>query len=338
MHLINRLRSKVLNFNSLIDLLEERFPNVKLKTSLPVKVFGCVCYVHNPKHKQNKWNAKALKCVFLGYSTTQKGYKVHHPLTQRYIVSKDVLFEEKFFYYKPMGNESHREMDKILISEENQLSNDSPLLVDAQPNTIFELKLPQIPNFTDNDSSHHLPTSADDTQVIVPYPKYYQRQKKGKKPVEGKEITVPNEDNNTVSSSEPLASTIGGDEENQNQESLSNQNSGYLSFEQGGDDLPIALRKGIRTWVKPIPFAVASYLDYHKVSPQYKAFLTQIQEIPIPKTPQEALTNIRCKEAMDEEMRALLQNDTWEIVDLPRDKKIVGCRWYIPLSASQMVL
>ena len=85
MHLINRLPSKVLSFKSPLELLEECFPTVKLKTGLPVKVFGCVCYVHNPKHKQNKWNAKALKCVFLGYSTTQKGYKVYHPLTRKYI-------------------------------------------------------------------------------------------------------------------------------------------------------------------------------------------------------------------------------------------------------------
>ena len=34
---------------------------------------------------------------------------------------------------------------------------------------------------------------------------------------------------------------------------------------------------------------------------------------------------------MDEEMRALLQNETWEIVDLPRDKKIIGCRWVYTL-------
>ena len=192
--------------------------------------------------------------MFLGYSTTQKGYKVYHPLTRKYIVSKDVLFEEKLFYYKPMGNESHREMDKILISEDKQLTNDSssdsPLLVDAQPKNDFRSEFPQIPHFTNNDSNHPLPTSAADTQVIVPYPKYYQRQKKGMKLVEGKEITVPNEDNN---SSEPLASTKGGDEENQNSISPSS--------EKGGDDLPIALSKGIRTCVRPIPFVMASYLD-----------------------------------------------------------------------------
>ena len=281
MHLINRLPSKVLSFKSPLELLEECFPTVKLKTGLPVKVFGCVCYVHNPKHKQNKWNAKALKCVFLGYSNTQKGYKVYHPLTRKYIVSKDVLFEEKLFYYKPIGNESHREMDKILISEENQLPNDSSLdspPIDAQPTNDCRSEFPQILHFTDNVSSDAQtfdndrchssdPPSAADIQVITPYPKYYQRQKKGMKFVGGNETTVPNEDNKY---SESLASIKGGDEENQNSGKRGdeeNQNSG-----KRGDDLPIALRKGTRTCVRPIPFAMASYLDYQKVSTQYKAF------------------------------------------------------------------
>ena len=321
-HLINRLPSKVLDLRSPIDLLEECFPNIKLKTSLPVKVFGCVCYVHNPKYKQNKWNAKALKCVFLGYSTTQKGYKAYHPLTRKYIVSKDVLFEEKCFYYKPIGNESHREIDRLLISE-NLLINDSHLLsdssplVDAQSYTELGLELPQISLPTDTISN-----LADDTHTIISYPKYYQR-KKGKKLVASYEIPIPHVDNNPVISGELLESAEGGDG--------SNQNSEILSSERGGNDLPIALRKGTRSCVKPIPFAMTSYLNYQNVSPQYKTFLTHIQEIPITKNPQEALSNTQWKAAMDEEMKALLQNDTWEVVDLPREKKTVGCKWVYTL-------
>lgn len=26
-------------------------------------------------------------------------------------------------------------------------------------------------------------------------------------------------------------------------------------------------------------------------------------------------------------MRALMKNDTWELVDAPEEKKIVGCKW-----------
>lgn len=30
---------------------------------------------------------------------------------------------------------------------------------------------------------------------------------------------------------------------------------------------------------------------------------------------------------MDEKMKALERNDTWEIVERPRGKKLVGCKW-----------
>ena len=42
---------------------------------------------------------------------------------------------------------------------------------------------------------------------------------------------------------------------------------------------------------------------------------------------QEALENLDWKSAVLEEMNALRKNRTWELVDLPREKKIVGYKW-----------
>ena len=42
---------------------------------------------------------------------------------------------------------------------------------------------------------------------------------------------------------------------------------------------------------------------------------------------QEALDDPNWKLAVLEEMNALRKNGMWELVDLPRDKKIVGCKW-----------
>ena len=102
-------------------------------------------------------------------------------------------------------------------------------------------------------------------------------------------------------------------------------------FESDKDALPIALRKGIGTCTNPVPYAMVNYLNYNKVSQNYHAFLSAIQEIPIPRNVQEAMKNQRWKEAMDEEMRALLLNHTWNIVPLPKGKKPVGCRWVYTL-------
>ena len=72
--LINRLPTRVLGKKSPIELLTHSsslFP-------IPPKVFGCVSFVHNHYPTRKKLDPRALKCVFLGYSPIQKGYKCYH--------------------------------------------------------------------------------------------------------------------------------------------------------------------------------------------------------------------------------------------------------------------
>lgn len=63
--------------------------------SLPPRVFGCVCFVHfHLVYTSDKFSprARAVKCVFLGYSRTQKGYKCYDPISGKFYVSADVTF------------------------------------------------------------------------------------------------------------------------------------------------------------------------------------------------------------------------------------------------------
>ena len=41
----------------------------------------------------------------------------------------------------------------------------------------------------------------------------------------------------------------------------------------------------------------------------------------------EALTDPKWTQAIQEEMNALLKNNTWTLSPLPEGKKIVGCKW-----------
>ncbi|RVW34037.1 putative mitochondrial protein [Vitis vinifera] len=41
----------------------------------------------------------------------------------------------------------------------------------------------------------------------------------------------------------------------------------------------------------------------------------------------DTLYNPKWKDAMVEEMKALQKNDTWELVELPKGKKTIGCKW-----------
>ncbi|PRQ16867.1 putative RNA-directed DNA polymerase [Rosa chinensis] len=93
-YLMNRLPSRVLGFKSPLEVLKGR----KIDLS-HLKVFGCTCFFHIQAHQRDKLDPRADKCVFLGYSSTQKGYKCYNYVTRKLIVSRDVRFDEATPYF-----------------------------------------------------------------------------------------------------------------------------------------------------------------------------------------------------------------------------------------------
>ena len=61
---------------------------------LPPRVFCCTCFVHILTPRQDKLSVRATKCIFLGYSRLQKGYRCYSSETHRYFLSADVTFFE----------------------------------------------------------------------------------------------------------------------------------------------------------------------------------------------------------------------------------------------------
>ncbi|WJX64387.1 hypothetical protein P8452_49170 [Trifolium repens] len=58
-----------------------------------LKIFGCLAFAHI---KQDKLDARAVKCVFIGYPDGVKGYKLWMmgPGRSKFIISRDVTFDE----------------------------------------------------------------------------------------------------------------------------------------------------------------------------------------------------------------------------------------------------
>ena len=86
--LINRMPSSVLNWATLYHQL---FPKNPLLPIEP-KVFGCTYFIQDVRPKVSKLDPKSLKCIFLGYSRVQKGYRCYCPPLRQYFVSIDVTF------------------------------------------------------------------------------------------------------------------------------------------------------------------------------------------------------------------------------------------------------
>ena len=98
-YLINHTPSKTLKFQTPLNCLLKFFPHVRMLNSRPPRVFGCVAFVHHTNPNRGKLEPRAIKCIFLGYSPTQKGYKCYCPTSKQFYVSCDVTFLENEPFY-----------------------------------------------------------------------------------------------------------------------------------------------------------------------------------------------------------------------------------------------
>lgn len=67
--------------------------------SLLARVFRCICVVHDHGISKGKLDSTTLKCIFIGYFATQKGFCCYHPPSPpswKIFVSRDVTFYENW--------------------------------------------------------------------------------------------------------------------------------------------------------------------------------------------------------------------------------------------------
>ena len=86
-YLINRMPSRVLDFKTPLEVLSP-----PLSASKGLSESFWVCLLCPCSWSYSKLDPRALKCVFVGYSPTQKGYKCYHPPSKKQFVSMDVTF------------------------------------------------------------------------------------------------------------------------------------------------------------------------------------------------------------------------------------------------------
>jgi hypothetical protein len=309
-HLINRLPFRVLRFKSPMEMLSTFYPNLHTTNNLVPRIFGCVSFVHIHSQSKGKLDLRALKCVFVGYSSTQKGYKCYHPPSKKFYVSADVTFNEQESYFTTpylQGESSIMEdkdrEDRDFLLDLLSLPASKPVSCSPVPNPVSE----PIPNHMSKPVPEIPQEKTDSALENVRFDKVFSRRK----------MAVPESVQVRDSNSDP-----------ENEVTISNPSLQAETEPQVNDqDLPIAIRKGTRECTKRPLYPLSHFLSLKFFSPSHRSFLVSLNTIVIPTTLSEALSNEKWKQAMNVEMEALERNKTWELVKLPAGKKPVGCKW-----------
>lgn len=93
--IMNVLPSKVLKWRSPHELLYKEEPKLNM-----FKVFGCQCFYKDNNPHKDKFQPRAHKAVFLGFSPGYKGWKMLDLVDQRMVISRDVQFQEDILPFK----------------------------------------------------------------------------------------------------------------------------------------------------------------------------------------------------------------------------------------------
>ena len=130
--LINLLPTFVLNFVSPWSKLYSASPDLS-----QLKVFGCACYPHLRPYSSHKLDHRTKECIFIGYSTSSKGYLCLDPSSHHLCTSRHVLFNEtKFPSSTPLSPLSQSSTPVFDISNSLWLSNLLYLHASNQPSLL----------------------------------------------------------------------------------------------------------------------------------------------------------------------------------------------------------
>lgn len=127
-YLINRTPNKLLGGKSPFEILNHKAPDLS-----HLKIFGCLCFVH--LKTSNKFSPRSTKCMFVGYPSGTKGWRVYDLDSHRFFHTRDIAFDESHFPFAPITRRPNLppplKWDPTPIKLFSNSSSFSPLLISA---------------------------------------------------------------------------------------------------------------------------------------------------------------------------------------------------------------
>ena len=284
----NRLPSLLLKNKSPFELLLQKLPDYSL-----LKIFGCLCYASTNQNERTKFSLRARACVFLGYPTGFKGYKVLDLESHSVFISRNVVFHEQTFPFKT---------SELLCKA-----------VDMFPNTILPLPAPlhyvETTPLIDEDSLVDTTASSSSSSALDPsiIPS-------------NTSTEMHDSDPSSVLITRPKRTTRAPNYLSEYHCSLVPSISTLPPTESTSQTLPPSPKK-------TSPHPISTTISYDRYTPLFQSYIFAYNLETEPKTFRQAMKSEKWTKAANEELHALELNKTWTVETLPKDKNVVGCKW-----------
>ncbi|CAD6334611.1 unnamed protein product [Miscanthus lutarioriparius] len=82
-----------------------------------LRIFGCTAYAHVDN---GKLEPRAIRCLFLGYGSGVKGYKLWNPETKKTFMSRSVVFNESVMFNDNLSTDVSPDVSPVGSDEEQQ--------------------------------------------------------------------------------------------------------------------------------------------------------------------------------------------------------------------------
>ncbi|CAL9217264.1 unnamed protein product [Arabidopsis halleri] len=299
-YLINRIPTRVLNDQSPFQVLNNQNPNIE-----HLRVFGCVCFVFIPGDLRNKLEPKSTKCVFIGYSTTQRGYKCFDPTNNRYYVSRDVKFMEDKAYFGEKNWESVKDLPNSTSDRAKSLKH-----------ILEHLGNVNIPQDTTEEIPGEVTSGTQESEVETPIESSHGNHENVVEEESSEEEIGPlSEDEVIRSSSEEETNSIP-------------QTTNELVYTlQNPRRSKRAKKPKVLFNCQAVAHPIQATCSIDLLPEEHKAFLSKLDVEFIPQSYEEAKERKEWTNAVDDEVQAMIRNHTWDEEELPQGKRCVSSKW-----------
>ena len=100
-----------------------------------LRIFGCVAYALKHPQTRQKLDEKSEKCIFIGYCTQSKAYKLYNPVSEKILVRRDVIFNENVSWDWSKEQEQQKITVEVSPNEETRVNSSASTATQSVSNS-----------------------------------------------------------------------------------------------------------------------------------------------------------------------------------------------------------